>query len=335
MRRSNYAFDITCKCAHHLNSCSHFTNYLVFNFNFCLQFGYSIWISNVHIANGRMGETCLRFAKQWKKQSRSHVTKCQQIWQIDEFGSVNLNWINICSHPCHDFASLEIVSKFRVERNQIKTSGDWKMIYWINQFEKYGFCFSFVYFQLSLPSPLFRSLKIKMNKWNYNDVPNLNMQRLSTSRNWLCHQNDVLCCVFVCLFVAVCWALARCALCIHHQTHTNARTHAHTHRAPVNFGRWEKLKYAHTRTGAGVSVLMDALNDDLQNESIARSIIHSHCASASCECNCERLCIPFAQNSREKAHWWLKLTVLRCSNSWWSNQKKSNNNNNSNQTAAF
>lgn len=26
-----------------------FVNYLVFNFNFCLQFDYSIWISNLHI----------------------------------------------------------------------------------------------------------------------------------------------------------------------------------------------------------------------------------------------------------------------------------------------
>lgn len=131
----------------------------------------------------------------------------------------------------------------------------------------------------------------------------------------------IICCaaLYVCLFVCVCIA----KMCIHHQTltlsYTDTRMHAHTHRAPVNFDEMREIEI-HTHTSAGVSVLMDALNDDLQNESIAWSIIHT--THTMCECNCEWVYIPFVRILAKNEQRWLKLTVSCCSNSWWSDQKK-------------
>lgn len=131
-----------------------------FDFNFCLQFGYFTYLN-------------FQFTY-WKCEA---ISQNVNIWQIDKFGSVNLNWINICSHPCHDFV---IWNRNEVYKKDKWMWRDWKTI--LNQpIRKTRFLFQFCSFpSIILVFSVSLTQRIKKIK-NNNDVPILNMQRLSTS----------------------------------------------------------------------------------------------------------------------------------------------------------
>lgn len=171
-----------------------------------------------------------------KTKKNEAISQNVNIWQIDKFGSVNLNWINICSHSCHGFAmfaneaSNETNWQKGVERleNDIESTDSKKhgLLFQLNSI--YWFCA----FSLSFPSNKNRKITAMYQIW--------------TCNAWV-HREigsaiKMICCaavVEVCLFVTMCMR--------YQDMHPSSLTlsHAYRTRATINFGIERNWKYAH------------------------------------------------------------------------------------------